>query len=177
MIKLSEFEEQVLQKLLVGLDLVAHPYQVLAEQLGTNEDKILSAIRRLDKYGVLKRFGAVVKHEQLGFTENAMVVWQIEPTRLSTVGRLMGKLPWIRLCYSRKHYNSAWPYNLYCMVFAKDRSSVYEFVQKTRVDLQLENVSYKILFRQNTHKQCAGQYIAIDENKFAPTVSDGPYGS
>ena len=82
---LSELElRRVLQK---GLPLVARPYQHIAQQLGTNEQAVIEKIAELQQRGLIKRFGMILRHHELGYTANCMIVWDLslihisEPTR------------------------------------------------------------------------------------------------
>src|SRR5680860_376956 len=77
------------QQLEQGLPLSPRPYQALAERTGLSEQEVMSAITQWQKQGLIKRFGLVVKHRTLGYTANAMVVWDIPDEQVQTLGKSM----------------------------------------------------------------------------------------
>ncbi len=60
-----------------GLPLVPRPYAAIAERLGMSESQVIAAIQQLLALGTIKRLGIVVRHRQLGYRANAMIVWDI----------------------------------------------------------------------------------------------------
>ena len=53
------------------------PYAALAAALGRPEAEVLVRIRALLAAGLIGRLGVIVRHRALGWTANAMVVWQV----------------------------------------------------------------------------------------------------
>ena len=70
-------DRPILQALSEGLALVPRPYAALAAALGRSEAEILLRIRALLAAGLIGRLGVIVRHRALGWTANAMVVWQV----------------------------------------------------------------------------------------------------
>ncbi len=62
---------------------------------------MIAALRRLLADGVIKRLGVVVRHRELGYRANAMVVWDVPDERVDEVGRTLAALPFVTLCYRR----------------------------------------------------------------------------
>jgi DNA-binding Lrp family transcriptional regulator len=60
-----------------GLPLFMRPFAVLASRVGCDESEVLERIRRWCAEGIIKRFGVVVRHHELGYTANAMLVHDI----------------------------------------------------------------------------------------------------
>ncbi len=84
-----------------GLPLVPHPYAQLAKALGLDERDVLARLARLQEQGVIKRFGIVVRHHELGFRANAMVVWNVPDQQVDAVGQRVGRSGLVNLCYRR----------------------------------------------------------------------------
>ena len=91
----------ILGALAEGLPLVSRPYAALAEQLGLSETTALEAVERLQHEGIISRFGVVVRHHELGYRANAMVVWDIPDSLVEKAGTALTAQPGVTLCYQR----------------------------------------------------------------------------
>ncbi|MFA5124149.1 hypothetical protein, partial [Zavarzinia sp.] len=70
-------ERQLIAALQPGLDLVERPFARLGERVGMSEEEVLRRITGWLEDGLIKRFGVVVRHHELGFRANAMVVFDV----------------------------------------------------------------------------------------------------
>jgi DNA-binding Lrp family transcriptional regulator len=115
-------DSEVLAAIEDGLPLVSRPYRDVARQLGVSERALLDRLRSLTASGAVSRFGCVVRHRALGYTANAMAVWDVPDDRVDDVAGRFASHPRVTLCYRRPRRPPDWPYNLFCMVHAKSRS-------------------------------------------------------
>lgn len=143
-----------------GITLSPQPYAVLATRLGCSEDAVLGRIARLLKLGVIRRFGVVVRHRELGYSANAMVVWDVPDARVSEVGRLLAGQSAVTLCYRRPRRLPDWRYNLFSMVHGQDRQAVLAEIERMRQTLQLQDIASQPLFSRRRFKQCGARYAA-----------------
>lgn len=141
-----------------GLPLVSRPYAALAEKLECSEQAVIDGIERLAARGDLKRFGIVVRHRQLGYRANAMVVWDVPDDRVAGAGRQMSDFEFVTLCYQRPRRPPHWPYNLFCMIHGRDRDSVSDQVEFVATQCHLANVPRRILFSRRCFKQRGASY-------------------
>ena len=141
-----------------GLPLVARPYAVLAEKLGCSEAEVIDGIERLAMRGDLKRFGVVVRHRELGYRANAMVVWDIPDARVAEIGHGIGEFPFVTLCYQRPRRLPDWPFNLFCMIHGRDRDAVRGQVDHLVARFGLHQVDRHILFSGRCFKQRGAAY-------------------
>ncbi|OYY92357.1 MAG: hypothetical protein B7Y41_16285 [Hydrogenophilales bacterium 28-61-23] len=144
-----------------GITLSPRPYAVLAARLGTGEDAILARLARLLKLGVIRRFGVVVRHRELGYAANAMVVWDVPDDEVSAVGRLLARQQAVTLCYRRPRQLPDWRYNLFSMVHGQDRQAVLTEVACMRQALNLEHFACQPLFSRRRFKQCGARYSGL----------------
>ena len=156
--RLNERERTVLGLIEDGLPLTARPYQALARQAGLPEAVVIEAIGALARRGVIKRFGLVVRHHELGYRANAMVVWNVPDAEVAEVGRLMATFPCVTLCYRRPRRLPGWPYNLFCMIHAKDHGEARALVSDLADDLGLADVPREVLFSRRRFKQRGARY-------------------
>ncbi|HZV55504.1 MAG TPA: Lrp/AsnC family transcriptional regulator [Rhodocyclaceae bacterium] len=107
-----------------GLPLVPRPYDVLAEQLGTDADEVKARLQAMLDSGVIRRIGAVPNHYALGYTANGMSVWDVADERVDALGETIGQLSFVTHCYRRPRRQPDWPYNLFAMVHGHSRIEV-----------------------------------------------------
>jgi len=119
-------ERALLAALADGLPLEPRPFAALAEGLGLTEAQTLETLRGLRDRGVVRRFGVVVRHHELGYRANAMVVWDVPNAAVDAAGRALAAAPDVTLCYRRPRRPPDWPYNLFCMIPGRDRAAVRE---------------------------------------------------
>jgi DNA-binding Lrp family transcriptional regulator len=109
-----------------GLPLTARPYHTVAEALGLTADEVMARMARMVEDGIIRRIGAVPNHYALGYTANAMSVWDVAEVEIDRMGMLVGALDFVTHCYRRPRHPPFWPYNLFAMVHGRDRAEVTE---------------------------------------------------
>ena len=151
-------DRQILHALEDGLALVARPYARLAENLGLPELDVIARLKRLVDEGVIRRFGVIVRHHELGYRANAMVVWDAPDETVAATGRSLATLPYITLCYRRPRRPPDWPYNLFCMIHGRDRGAVEALVEDATRHAGLAGRPREILFSRHRFKQRGARY-------------------
>lgn len=118
-------QQRLLAALRDGLPLQLRPFLLLASGCGLTEQEVLLQLQDWQAQGVLRRFGAVLRHAELGYRHNAMCVWQIDDaaTRERIARQLAGEAA-VTLCYERPARPPHWPYQLFCMIHALDAASL-----------------------------------------------------
>jgi len=141
-----------------GLPIVSRPYASIAQQLGTTESNIINRLGRLIDNGAIKRYGVVVRHRELGYRANGMVVWDVPDHEVSRLGQCIGRFPCVTLSYRRPRRPPEWPYNLFTMVHGRDREEVTRKVREIVESCGLYDFSHTILFSTRRFKQRGAQY-------------------
>lgn len=142
-LNLTDKEKKVLKALIEGLPLVEKPYEILAQKLNLTQEEVLRAIKSLLEKKIIRRLGATLRHNLVGYEGNAMVAWLVPEERLDEVGEYFSKKPFVSHCYVRKTYPD-WPYNLYTMCHAKNREELIKYLEEASRELNLKE--YQILF-------------------------------
>ncbi len=154
----SESERRLIAAIQSGLPLVERPYALIGASVGQTEADVIAGLRRLVDLGVIKRMGVVVRHRELGYRANAMVVWDIPDALVDELGMRLGKLEFVTLCYRRPRRLPAWRYNLFCMIHGHDREEVLAHVAEMRQSHGLQQVAHEVLFSTRRFKQCGARY-------------------
>ena len=141
-----------------GIPLVRRPYLAIAKHIGASEAEVIRRLRDLLAAKIIKRLGVIVRHRQLGYTANAMVVWDVPDNCVDAIGEQMGQYDFVTLCYRRPRRPPHWPYNLFCMIHGRDRFEVQQQVAHLRKELNLPASAGEILFSRRCFKQRGACY-------------------
>ena len=162
---LTDPEHGLLAAIQTGFPLTSRPFQTIGEQVGWTEDQVIKTLSDLSTRGIIKRMGVIVRHRELGFKANAMVVWDIPDDLVGKIGKQVGQFEFVTLCYRRRRSPPRWPYNLYCMIHGRKRSQVLENLTSLEVGCDLENFSKQVLFSNRCFKQQGAQYFQTAKNR------------
>ena len=148
---LRDADRPLLDALSQGLDLTPRPFASLADRLGQTETTIIARIADLVAAGILTRLGVIVRHRSLGFTANAMVVWDVADT--DAAGPALAALPGVTLAYERRPVAGVWPWRLFCMIHARSRPEALAVLDQARALPALAKADHRILFSTRCLKQ------------------------
>lgn len=116
----SQAQRRVLAIVQDDLPDSATPFADLAREAGLGEEEVLDLLRGLKDSGVIRRFGATLRHQKAGYGHNAMVAWYVEDGKdMDEVAAVMAARPEISHCYHRVSCLD-WPYNLYTMIHGQN---------------------------------------------------------
>jgi len=155
---MDQQDRLLLDEIQDGLPLVSRPYRQIGDRIGLSEQEVVQRIARLRKIGVIKRMGVVVRHRQLGYRANAMVVWNIPDDRVDELGRCFAGFPFVTLCYQRPRRGEQWPYNLFCMIHGKQRKDVQDRVRQIVSACEVGDIPHRLLFSKRCFKQRGANY-------------------
>ena len=155
---LTDVDRRVIAALERGLPLVPAPYAAVAQRAGIGEAGVVERLSTWLDAGVVKRLGIIVRHRELGYTANAMCVWDVPDGDVDRLGETLAHESGVTLCYRRKRAPRDWPYNLYCMVHGRDRASVERQVADMAAWHGLDRYPAATLFSRRRFKQRGARY-------------------
>lgn len=114
----TETEQRILA--LAGGDLGRGPapFKDIADAVGVEESVVLALLARLKEQGVMRRFGATLRHQKAGYGHNAMVAWKAGDRDPDELGNFFSSRPEISHVYRRRTYPE-WRYDFYTMMHGK----------------------------------------------------------
>lgn len=168
---IENLDQQLLSAIQDGLPLVPRPYAAIGERLGIGEQQVIARLTALKQQGIIKRFGVIVKHRQLGYLANAMVVFDIPDALVEQLGQQIGGFDFINLCYRRPR-RPDWPYNLYCMIHGKNRDTVLQQLQQLKSACGLTGYASEVLFSRRCFKQRGAIYQPVHQHGDSPLLSN-----
>ena len=153
---LTQLEKKVIAAIQGDIPITQTPYRELAKKMGMTEDQFLATLQGLCRRGVIRRFGATLRHQKTGFSANAMTAWQVDENRIETVGRQMAAHSAVSHCY-RRDPAPDWPYNLYTMIHAPDVQTCRQIAQDLATETNVHK--YQQLFSRRELKKTSMIYF------------------
>ncbi len=141
--------------------------------LSVSEDDVLERLRSWRADGTVRRFGAMVRHRKMGFSLNAMTVWDVACEQADQAGHLFAQAPCVSHCY-RRPKAQRWPYNLYTMVHAKSQRQLDQAIAGLRrIAAQAGIVASEPLALVSTkeYKKTSMRYFAEDDARIENAVA------
>ena len=164
----TEEDKNFIRELQKDMDIIDEPFILAAKNLGITENELFEKMKHYEEIGVMRRFAAILRHRQVGFTANGMIVWKVPEARIKQVGETLGSFPQVSHCYERPTY-ADWPYNVFSMIHCKTQDEAYE-VAKTIQD-QINVDEYNILFSSREFKKTRVEYFVESSFSLEETLS------
>jgi DNA-binding Lrp family transcriptional regulator len=158
---LTDLEKKIIASIQEDMAITERPYLQISEKLGISEETLLETLQGLCDRGIIRRFGATLRHQKTGFNANAMAAWQVDEDRVEEVGSKMASFKQVSHCY-RRNPTSSWPYNLYTMIHANNREACRQTARRMSRQADVEN--YALLFSRKELKKTSMVYFPSDED-------------
>ncbi len=156
----TEEDKEFIRELQKDLDIVDKPFSKTAQKLGMTEEQIFEKLKYYEEIGVMRRFAAILRHRDLGFVANGMIVWKVPEERITEVGVKLGSFPQVSHCYQRPVYPD-WPYNVFSMIHCKSEDEAHQVAKTIQNQINVEE--YMILFSSREFKKTRVEYF-VEQN-------------
>jgi siroheme decarboxylase len=134
------------------------PFLRLAQRFGLTEDELLRTLRECLDSGMIRRYGARIKHQEAGFSANVMVVWQVSEDDVDRVAASMVPHPAISHCYERPAF-PGFPYNFYTMIHGRSRAECEAVI--SQLSSQSGVTAYRALWSVKEFKKATPCYSEL----------------
>lgn len=155
----SDLDKAIIREIQEDIPLVPQPYQEIAQRLGISEEKLLQRIKDLQEKGCIRRFGAALRHREMGLKANPMIIWRVPEERIEEVGAKLAAFDRITHCYQRPMLPHL-PYNVFSMIHAETKKECYELAREIANIVDIED--YDLLFSEKELKKTSMKYFLED---------------
>jgi len=152
----DDLDKKVIRLIQGDLPVHQRPFAILAEKIGISEDEFVDRVKNLKQHGILRRFGATLRHQKAGYGANAMVAWLVPDERIDEVGKRLARFREVTHCYQR-YPQGDWPYNLFSMVHGTSRKQCYKIAEKMSRAVGIKD--YTLLFSEKEFKKTSMEYF------------------
>jgi DNA-binding Lrp family transcriptional regulator len=153
---LHGIEKKIVNLIQNDIPLAKRPFKSIGEQAELSEKKVLAIIGRLIERGIVRKFGAILRHQKAGFTRNAMVVWAVPQEKIDAAGRALASFREVTHCYERTP-PFAGKYTLFSMVHCREGDQ--EVILK-KLSKAAGIKDFKILTSEEEYKKSSMEYCA-----------------
>lgn len=126
---MDEINKKIIKFIQGDIPLTSAPFKDMADRIGITEAEIIERINDMQKAGIIRRFGAVLRHHKVGFMINAMTAFKVDEGKAGEAGRIMAEFKEISHCYLRE-VPEDFEYNLFAMVHAASEEELNEIIGK-----------------------------------------------
>jgi DNA-binding Lrp family transcriptional regulator len=110
-------DKRFIRTLQQDLPIIPEPFTQWAAEADVSVHDLLHAAQQFLQRKQMRRFSAVLRHREAGFSANAMGVWAVPDDQIDSFGKTAAAFPAVSHCYLRKSYPD-WPYTMFTMVHA-----------------------------------------------------------
>lgn len=157
---LTERDKEFIREMQKDLKVIAEPFKELAHTLGITTSQLFAKAKEYEQLGVMRRFAAILRHRDAGFTANGMVVWKVPDLEIDEVGNKLAAFPQVSHCYRRPIYPD-WQFNLFSMVHARTIEAAEKITVEMSKSIGIKD--YKILFSSREFKKERVKYFESNE--------------
>lgn len=152
----TDKEKELVRRLQADIPLVPEPFRELAGVAGLTEEEVLEKVRGWVDDGTIRRFGAMVRHQRLGYKANAMSAWDVPDERAEEIGRSLASAVEVSHCYQRPRADG-WDYNMFAMIHAATPEECHKVAARLAGQIGID--SYELLFSSREFKKISMSYF------------------
>jgi DNA-binding Lrp family transcriptional regulator len=154
--ELASRDKEFIRELQKDLEITPRPFDTLAKNLGITVDELFKKAIEYETMGVMRRFAAILRHRDAGFTANGMIVWMVPEDKIDEVGYKLASFAQVSHCYRRPVYPD-WPFNLFSMIHARTIEAAKKIANELSNFVRINE--YKILFSSREFKKERVKYF------------------
>lgn len=107
MMELTAFDKALLNLLQGSLPIGKRPFAKMAEELGTDEERVISRLRLLKDEGFLRRIGTFFDSSRLGYG-GTLVALRVAEGKVASVAEAVNRYPGVTHNYEREGKFNLW---------------------------------------------------------------------
>jgi DNA-binding Lrp family transcriptional regulator len=148
-------DKKILWRLQGDLGESSEPFAEIADAVGTTEQDVRTRIKRMSDEGIIRRFGAMIRHIQAGIGFNGMVVWKPSPDRIEEVGLTLAAFPEVTHCYERPPFGKNGG-TLFTMAHAASEEECLALIRRMSEAVGVDE--FEVLFSERELKKVSPVY-------------------
>jgi len=137
------------------LPLISKPFAAVADACDLKTGQLIRLLKDLSKTGILRKIGAILRHQNAGYRKNALVVWSVARGNEEIAGRAFASLPFVSHCYERKPAFQE-KYNIFTMLHTQNDNLSVLIDTMTQL---IGNSDYLVLESMQEYKKTSPEYF------------------
>jgi siroheme decarboxylase len=153
--ELTTAEKKVARLIQRDIPVTSRPFEELAAVCGQGKEELFATIMKLFRTGLIRKFGAILRHQKAGYTRNALVLWSVPTDHIEKAGKALAALDSVSHCYERRPAFQD-KYNIFTMLHTKDEDIV-ALIKKTAASTGIKD--YLMLESLQEYKKTSPEYF------------------
>lgn len=121
---MNKLERDLINNMQGGFPICVHPFQVLAERLGYDEQTVIDGVKRLIADGYVSRFGPLYNTERLGGAVTLAAI-AVPPDRFDEVAEQVNAYEEVAHNYAREDVLNMW-----FVILAEDEEALQDVIKR-----------------------------------------------
>ncbi|MDA1191636.1 MAG: Lrp/AsnC family transcriptional regulator, partial [Candidatus Poribacteria bacterium] len=163
-ITLSAKERSFVREMQKQIEYVAEPFAPIADAVGVSQSELFEMASDFQQRKLMRRFAAILRHQNAGYNVNAMGVWCVPPDDAHAAGDAMSSFRNVSHCYLRPTYPD-WPYNLFSMIHGRSDQDCKDVAAAIQEKTGIQE--YAMLYSVREFKKTRLEYFTEDYDKWA----------
>ena len=155
-ITLAEVDRNIIREIQGDIPLICRPFEAMSDKVGVEVAEFLAKMQGMKEQGIMRRFAAIVRHRNLGFSANAMGTWIVPDDRAEEVGTKMAIFSQVSHCYQRP-VKPGWPYNMFTMIHGESKENCEEIAEIISANTGIDD--YNLLYSTRELKKVSMKYF------------------
>ena len=157
---LSSQEQELVRLLQDDIPVTAEPFADIGAAVGMSGEEVLAKVKEWIADGTIRRFGAMVRHQKLGYNANAMSAWDVPEERAEEVGRVFAAATEVSHCYQRPRADG-WNFNVFAMIHAATPEECHQVAAGLALQVGIDD--FELLFSSREFKKISMRYFVEQE--------------
>jgi len=153
--KLNNKEKKVARFIQGDIPLVSSPFDEIGTCCGLTADEIVNISQSFLEKGIMRKFGAILRHQKAGYEKNALVVWSVPAEQTEKTGNMFASFPFISHCYERKPAFRE-KYNIFTMLHSQNEN-ILSTIKDMAIDTGIND--YLVLESIQEYKKTSPEYF------------------
>jgi DNA-binding Lrp family transcriptional regulator len=155
-LELQERDKLLIKAVQQGIPIEKTPFDKVASSIGEEQAWVIEKLGEWIEKGVIRRFGAALRHHGAGFVHNAMVVWSVPAEDEERIGRLFAAESSVSHCYLRPVF-PGFPWSLYTMLHSQTEEGLAQAIERLRQESFISD--FLILKSVKEYKKTSPHYF------------------
>jgi DNA-binding Lrp family transcriptional regulator len=153
---LTVIDKKMARLLQKDMDVSSFPFEVIGKCCDMTGIEALNVLKQMIRKGFIRRFGALLRHQKAGYTNNALVLWAIPLNKIEDIAQIFIASSFVSHCYER---NPAFEnkYNLFTM-FHSPEDDIAALIKKMAENAGIKD--YLILDSVEEFKKTSPEYFS-----------------
>ncbi|MCX5861770.1 MAG: Lrp/AsnC family transcriptional regulator [Desulfomonile sp.] len=100
-------DRELLNEIQASFPLEPHPYRVIGNRIGMDEEEVMARVKNLREQGIIRRIGASIDSRRIGYVSTLLAA-RVPQDKFDSFVNTVNSCPGVTHNYERKHEYNVW---------------------------------------------------------------------